>query len=299
MRNGSLLHFGPARGAPSREDIVVNTELNAIVGSSPPIRQVRDLIALAAPTTLPVLIQGPTGAGKELVAAALHAMSGRRGRLVAFNVCAIGDAMFEDALFGHVRGAFTGAVADSQGLLREADHGTVFLDEISGLNASLQVKLLRALEHGQFRPVGARSDCRSEFRVIAATNEEIGDLVDAGRFRADLAHRLGGIVIRVPALADRRTDIPCLVEHFLRPAHCAVTVSDAALLRLVEHPWPGNVRELRQVVEWAAVLASQRPGGRLDADVVDYVLGHRGAARPTAAAADETQLFARRDWWLS
>src|SRR3954470_19051267 len=191
---------------------------SAIVGDSSAIQQLRALIATVAPTRLPVLVEGPTGSGKELVAAALHQASGRRGRLVAFNVCAIGDALFEDALFGHVRGAFTGAANDSAGFLREADAGTVFLDEISGLPWALQAKLLRAVETGEFRPVGAARDARSDFRVVAATNEHLDDLVECGRFRADLKHRIGGVVISVPTLAERVDDIPDLTRYFARRA---------------------------------------------------------------------------------
>src|SRR6478609_4493907 len=135
-----------------------------LVGQSMPMRRLRDLISTIAPTRLPVLIEGETGTGKELVAALVHHRSRRRGRLVAFNVCAIGESVFEDALFGHVRGAYTGAIADTPGLLREADEGTAFLDEISGLPLGLQAKLLRAIETGEFRPIGARSDVHSDFR---------------------------------------------------------------------------------------------------------------------------------------
>src|SRR3712207_954230 len=136
-----------------------------IIGESTAVRRLRALIEVAAPTRLAVLIQGPTGAGKELVAAALHAASGRRGRFVPFNVCAIGETMFEDALFGHVRGAYTGALSDAPGFLLEADGGTAFLDEVSGLQPVLQAKLLRAIETGEFRPIGAKRDAkRSEER---------------------------------------------------------------------------------------------------------------------------------------
>jgi len=166
---------------------------------------------------------------------------------MAFNVCAISDAMFEDALFGHVRGAFTGAVSDSPGLLRKADQGTAFFDEISVLAAGMQVKLLRAIETGAFRAVGGCRDARSDFRVVA-TNEPLDALVATGRFRAELAHRIGGIVIHLPSLAERAEDVPVLVRHFLRTGN-GVGVHDSALRLLEEHPWPGNVRELRQVVE--------------------------------------------------
>ncbi|MEP6733822.1 MAG: sigma 54-interacting transcriptional regulator [bacterium] len=246
--------------------------MSCIIGNSRAVQGLRALIEVAAPSHLPVLIQGPTGAGKELVAAALHSASGRAGRFVAFNVCAIGDSMFEDALFGHVRGAFTGALSDSPGLLREADRGTVFFDEISGLHAPLQAKLLRAIELQEFRPVGANRDVRSAFRFIAATNEPIDRLVDAGRFRSDLAHRIGAVVIHVPPLVHRREDIRELALHFLsRDNTVGASIDDDAVRVLQHHTWPGNIRELKQVVEWACVLG----GGRVSARVVELALSQR------------------------
>lgn len=246
---------------------------SAIIGESASIRSLRAMIAMAAPTPLPVLIQGPTGAGKELVAEAIHRQSGRAGRFIAFNVCAIGESMFEDALFGHVRGAFTGAVSDSVGLLREADRGTAFFDEVSGLPLVLQPKLLRALERGEFRPVGGRHDVRSEFRVVCATNEALGELIAEGRFRADLMHRVGAIVLTVPALRERLDDVPLLVNHFLHA--CGGLPEDGALRLLQEYDWPGNIRELRQVVEWAAALGNRR----LSREAVEAALGERLGAR--------------------
>jgi DNA-binding NtrC family response regulator len=224
---------------------------------------------------MPVLIEGQTGTGKELVASMLHRMSGRTGGFVAFNVCALGDSMFEDALFGHARGAFTGAMSDSLGYLREANGGTVFLDEISGLPLGLQAKLLRAIETGVFRPIGASRDAQSNFRTVAATNEPLESLVVAGRFRPDLAHRLRGIVLSVPALAERREDIEVLAEHFARQARpdetVAITWQALDLLRV--WPWPGNVRELKQIVEAAVVLGANV----IDADVLTAVLATRSA----------------------
>jgi len=229
-----------------------------IVGTSQALAHVRELIRIVAPTRLSVLIHGETGTGKELVAAALHEESGRRGSMVAFNVCAIADTMFEDSLFGHVRGAFTGANFDSAGFLKEADGGTAFLDEVSGLPAGLQPKLLRVIETGIFRPVGASRDARSDFRVVSATNQRLSELVESATFRADLAHRLSGVVIQIPALRDRAEDIPALVRHFLTQwAPEAPTVVDPAVLSMMmERQWPGNIRELRQVVESSAVFGS-------------------------------------------
>jgi DNA-binding NtrC family response regulator len=178
--------------------------------------------------------------------------------MVAFNVCAIADTMFEDSLFGHVRGAFTGATSDSVGFLKEAQGGTAFLDEVSGLSSALQPKLLRVIETGVFRPVGSSRDVQSDFRVVSATNQRLSELVESAAFRADLAHRLSGVVIQIPALRDRAEDIPALVRHFLsRWAPEAPTIIDPAVLSMMmERHWPGNIRELRQVVESSAVFGS-------------------------------------------
>jgi transcriptional regulator with PAS, ATPase and Fis domain len=236
-----------------------------LVGESTAIREVRALVERVAPTRLSVLIQGPTGSGKELVARAVHAASGRRGRFVAFNVCAIADTMFEDALFGHMRGAFTGAASDTPGYLAEADQGTVFLDEIGSLEPNLQGKLLRAIEEGEFRPVGGRENRRSDFRVVSAINEPIDELIEEGRFRYDLLERLSGIVIRVPPLRERLEDIPPLVDHFL--THAAgtsngVEMTLGARSLLQSYEWPGNVRELKHVIERSVALAGGHALGR-------------------------------------
>jgi two-component system NtrC family response regulator len=248
---------------------------NALVGESAPMRQLRALIARVAPTRLPVLIEGPTGSGKELVAAQLHCASGRTGSLVAFNVCAIGESMFEDALFGHVRGAYTGAIGEAMGYLREANGGSAFFDEVSGLPLPLQAKLLRAIETGVFRPIGAARDARSDFRPIAATNDDLTELVRHGRFRADLWHRMSGVVLRVPALVDRIDDVPLLARHFLG---AAARVTDDAMAALMSRAWPGNVRELRQVLEAASVFAN----GAIDAVAIAAAVANRGTSAPNA-----------------
>jgi DNA-binding NtrC family response regulator len=256
-----------------------------LIGESAPMRELRALIARVGPTRLPVLIEGPTGSGKELVAAQLHRSSGRSGALVAFNVCAIGESMFEDALFGHVRGAYTGAIGEAMGFLREANGGTAFFDEVSGLPLPLQAKLLRAIETGVFRPIGASRDARSEFRPIAATNETLADLVRDGRFRADLWHRLSGVVLRVPALADRIDDILLLARHFAKRSGRIVAEDSVCLLET--HSWPGNVRELRQVIDAAAVFTD----GPIDAASIEAAMVNRGAShsvpRRTLAARSE------------
>lgn len=259
-----------------------------MIGDSPAMRSLRALIKRAAPLDLPVLIQGPTGAGKELVAQALHAASGRPGRCVAVNICAIPDAMFEATLFGHVRGAFTGATADARGYFEEADGGTLFLDEIGGLALPLQAKLLRVIETGEFRPIGARADKRSTFRTVAATNEPIDVLVTGGHFRRDLAHRLAGIVINVPPLRERLEDIPALAQHFICAAGAdrkPAKLTAGAIQALQSYDWPGNVRELRHVIQRALAL---REGTELrKRDIVIALHGGGISERPMNGQAME------------
>ena len=243
-----------------------------LLGDSQVMRSLRSLLARLGPSQSPVLIEGPTGSGKELVAEALHVCSRRPGAFVAFNVCAIGDGMFESALFGHVRGAFTGSVQDAAGYLSEADRGTVFLDEIGSLTLSAQAKLLRAIETRSYRPVGGRRDVTSDFRVLAASNNNLAAAVTEGRFRADLFHRLRAMVIRVPALVDHIEDVPLLARYFARLSGSAADacLSEGAIRRLMEHDWPGNVRELRNVVEFALALGD---GARVGAAEIGEALG--------------------------
>jgi DNA-binding NtrC family response regulator len=231
--------------------------LAAMLGDSKAIREIRQLVAAVAPMNLPVLVLGPTGAGKELVARAIHTLSLRKGTLVCFNAAAVSDSMFEDTMFGHVRGAFTGAVADHPGYLAEADQGSLFIDEVASMSVSVQAKLLRAIETGEFRAVGARRNGRSECRVISAANEDMSALVRERRFRPDLLHRLAGVVIELPSLACRREDIPVLARHFLSAdGYGHLPIDDDAEDLLRERNWPGNVRELRHVVSLAAALSN-------------------------------------------
>ncbi|HEX7937997.1 MAG TPA: sigma 54-interacting transcriptional regulator [Gemmatimonadaceae bacterium] len=228
-----------------------------LLGDSAPMRRLRGQIARFAPSLLPVLIHGPTGSGKELVARSLHLQSGRSGAFVAFNVCAVSELMFEDAVFGHVKGAFTGAVAEKAGFLAEANGGTVFFDEIGGLAPASQSKLLRAIETRTFRPVGAGADRISDFRLVAASNEGLDSMVRDGRFRPDLFHRLAGVILDVPPLSARLEDVPALAKNFLSQLRLPMVQSftASALQVLTEGAWPGNVRELKHTVERAAVLA--------------------------------------------
>ena len=250
-----------------------------LLGESPAMQRLRALIARVALSDAPVLIEGPTGSGKELVAEALHVCSGRPGRFVPFNVCAIGDGTFESSIFGHTRGGFTGALEDVPGYLAEADRGTTFFDEISSLPLSAQPKLLRAVETRSFRPVGARCDKRSDFRLVAASNENLAQLVGEGRFRADLYHRLHALPVRVPPLIDHLEDIPVLARHFACPlaSGAILHVTDAAIDRLRDHAWPGNVRELRNVVEFAVALTD---GASVGASEVSRALDAAAVVAP-------------------
>jgi DNA-binding NtrC family response regulator len=230
-----------------------------LLGTSPQIREVRRLIVRFGPTPLPVVVTGPTGAGKGLVAQALHESSRRSGRFVAANVAALGDGLVESELFGHVRGAFTGSSASRRGLAQHADRGTLFLDEIHRLSPAAQPKLLRALDTQLIRPVGSDTEVRADFRVVSAANEDLEDLVDAGRFQGDLLARLSRLVLHVPPLVDHIEDVPLLAERFVQSLEGfgGVRFTQTGFDALMEYDWPRNVRELRAVVERAAILADR------------------------------------------
>lgn len=267
-----------------------------ILGESSAIRNLRDRIRYLGPAIVPILIQGPSGAGKELVAKALHVVSGRSGKLVAVNSSAIADTMSESEIFGHVRGAFTGAIRDRAGYLLEADKGTLFLDEVASMSPLLQAKLLRAIETGQFRPAGARADRESDFRVVAAANEDLQESVATHAFRADLLHRLCGTTITVPGLDERVEDIPLLVEHFARSgqqraARC-VTFSESALRLLQRRPWPGHVRELRHLVGCAIAFSVSSGTSTITATALGEVLAQSARARhPPAHSLERAALI--------
>jgi transcriptional regulator with GAF, ATPase, and Fis domain len=226
-----------------------------IIGRGPAMTRVLALIDRVAPTSMPVLLLGESGPGKELVARAVHAQSPRRAAaFVAENCGAIPETLLESVLFGHVRGAFTGADRARAGLFEAADGGTLFLDEIGEMSLAMQSRLLRVLQEGEVRPVGGSAMRRVDVRVIAATHRDLGEMVRAGRFREDLYYRLAVLVLPVPALRERREDIPALVAHFLAK-HGGASIARSALARLVAAPWQGNVRELENVLRRAAALA--------------------------------------------
>ncbi len=231
-----------------------------IIGNSPALRQVLEVAAQAAPSMATVLILGESGTGKELLARYVHTRSQRAaGPFVAVNCAAIPETILEAELFGHERGAFTGAVQKREGRFAQARGGTLFLDEIGELSPSVQVKLLRVLQEGEFEPVGGRTQ-RADVRVVAATNRDLAAEVAAGRFREDLFYRLNVIAITSPPLRSRPGDVPLLVEHFvrafgLRNGKGPFTVTPAAMEQLARYAWPGNVRELENTIERAVVLA--------------------------------------------
>jgi DNA-binding NtrC family response regulator len=246
-----------------------------VIGKSPPMRQVFDLVIQAAPSRSTILIQGEGGTGKELVARAIHANSSRSDRpFVTVKSGGIQPELFESALFGHVPGAFVGALDPRKGLLDLADRGTVFFDEVAALPLEAQAKLLRVIQEREFVRLGSADPVSVDARVIAATNVDLRRMVEEGRFREDLFHRLSVIAIRLPPLRERRDDIPLLASHFLakygdenhKPD---LEFAPEAVDLLMEYEWPGNVRELENVVERAVVLAS---GSRIDVDLIpDHV----------------------------
>jgi transcriptional regulator with GAF, ATPase, and Fis domain len=220
-------------------------------------------IRLVAPRLTPVLIEGPTGSGKELVAEALHRLSPRsRKPFVAINCAAIPEALLEAELFGHTRGAFTGAVQSRVGRIESADGGTLFLDEIGEMPLGLQSKLLRFVECGELQRVGDNETIKVDVRILAATHRPLAQHAAAGSFRSDLYYRLAVFLIRTPALAEHIQDLPVLVEHFLEKLGRETPVKKLdpnALNKLSAHGWPGNVRELAHVLERAVILAGDNP----------------------------------------
>ncbi|MGO9002288.1 MAG: sigma-54-dependent transcriptional regulator, partial [Limisphaerales bacterium] len=234
--------------------------LDQIVGESQKIRDLRKLIQTVAPTDARVLILGESGTGKELVAGALHGLSQRReANYIRINCAAIPDTLLESELFGHEKGAFTGALKQKPGRVEEADGGTIFLDEIADMSKPLQAKLLRFLEDGTFTRVGGTHELRVNVRLIAATNRNITQAIAEGQFREDLFHRLNVVQFRLPLLREREGDVLLLAGHFLKMFRAAMnksvdTLTPAARQKLLSHPWPGNVRELRNVIERALIL---------------------------------------------
>ncbi len=237
---------------------------NELVQASPVMRELVEAIALVARSNTPVLIFGESGTGNERVARAIHANGSRANQpFIAVNTSAIPEQLLESEVFGHVRGAFTGATLARRGLLMEAHGGTMLLDEIGDMPLVLQPKLLRVLQFGETRPIGSDRTGQVDVRVIAATHRDLGELVREGRFREDLRYRLSVIPLRIPPLRDRREDITPLVTQFLREAQArnlespVTSISDEAMIVLNQAPWPGNVRELKNTIERLVVLGRE------------------------------------------
>jgi DNA-binding NtrC family response regulator len=241
-------------------------KLDGMIGRTPIMMQLVELLRTVAVTSSTVLISGETGTGKEVAARAIHDASPRRQqRFVASNCSAIPETLLEAELFGHARGAFTGAVANRQGRVEQANRGTLFLDEVGTMSPSLQAKLLRVLQSREFERLGDSQTIRVDVRVLAATNSDLKNMVEAGTFREDLFYRLNVIPVRVPALRERRADIPLLAQHFLDrlaadavPARNRVTIAQDAQQALMAFHWPGNVRQLENVMERTLALSPGR-----------------------------------------
>jgi len=237
--------------------------VNELVGNAQPMQRVKEIISKVATTDSPVLIEGESGTGKELVAAAIHRLSGRaKGPFIPVNCSAIPEDLLESEFFGHVRGAFSGAVSDALGLFRGANEGTIFLDEIAELSPGLQVKLLRVLQEMQVRPVGSTKAHPVDVRVIAATNRDLDRTIADGSFRQDLYYRLNVVRVSLPPLRTRREDIPALVNHFLRRYNRRFRrdvkgMTPDALAALSGYDFPGNVRELENVIERAFAMGAR------------------------------------------
>ncbi|HEY0779605.1 MAG TPA: sigma-54 dependent transcriptional regulator [Gemmatirosa sp.] len=260
-----------------------------IVGRSPAIRALIEQIERVAPTPARVLVTGENGTGKELVARALHKNSPRHKKpFIEVNCAAIPSELIESELFGHVKGSFTGAVQDRAGKFEQADGGTLFLDEVGDMSPAAQAKVLRVLQDGVVTRIGGARTTKVDVRVVAATNKALDEEIAANRFREDLYYRLNVVPLHVPALRDRREDIPLLVRYFLsvlskQDGLPPKAVHDDAVQRLVEWDWPGNVRELRNTVERLVILA---PGHEVTGPDVDRLVGRRTADADVGGAAD-------------
>jgi two-component system, NtrC family, nitrogen regulation response regulator NtrX len=289
-----------------------------MVGASPGLTQVREVIERVSPTTARVLITGENGSGKELVARAIHGASTRhKAAFVEVNCAAIPSELIESELFGHMKGSFTGAVADRPGKFEQADDGTLFLDEVGDMSPPAQAKVLRALQEGVITRVGGSKPVEVDVRVISATNKNLEAEIAAGRFREDLFYRLNVVPIHVPPLRERREDVAELIEHFVRQlAGTATKVSkpfdSGAIARLEQRRWPGNIRELRNAVERLLILSSGKVvtagdvsrllGEGVSEDIVDAVANFEGTFEQFKAHSEKRFLsvsLLRHDWKIT
>jgi len=272
-----------------------STEFEGIVGSSPALRAVLDQVRIVAPTGSTVLIGGETGTGKELIARAIHVHSERRNRpFVKVNCAAIPAELLESELFGHERGAFTGAVAQRIGRFEAADGGTLFLDEIGDMPLHLQTKLLRVLQEREFERVGGNRTIRADVRIVAATNRNLKGMVKENKFRADLYYRLAVYPMSVPSLRERREDIPLLTRYFIqkharRMGRNIESIPTHAMVALTNYDWPGNIRELQNVIERSVVLSN---GPELHVDLPE-IIGRSAPIALRGRASNVTELSER------
>ena len=276
----------------------VRESLGELIGRSPAMQQLFDMAALVADRSATVLIQGESGTGKELLAKTIHALSKRNEKpFIVVDCGALPETLLESELFGHVKGAFTGAVANKRGLFQEADGGTIFLDEIADTAPVFQAKLLRVLQEGEIKPVGGTKTIKVDVRIISATNRDLADLIKAGSFRRDLYYRLAVLPLYLPPLRDRREDIPLLAERFIarsckRHHQPLRQVSGQAMRALSKAPWPGNVRELQHYIERAVVTTTGPTIACEDLFAPDAVVEEdlRSATRGAVAQAERARI---------
>ncbi len=272
-----------------RREVGEKYNFDNIIGESEALQKVFSLAGKIAKSDSSVLIEGPSGTGKELFAKAIHFNSGRRDKpFIAKNCAAFSETLLESQLFGHVKGAFTGATKDQDGLFRAADGGTLFLDEIGEMPLELQAKLLRVLQDGSFTPVGSTVETSADVRIVAATNRTLRTMAQAGEFREDLYYRLAVVTLTLPSLSERKGDIPLLVEYFLREhankRNASVKeISEAAMGKLMMHSWDGNIRELQNEIERMLILGVD--DAILDVDLLsEHIAGLEEAATPAVDA---------------
>jgi transcriptional regulator with GAF, ATPase, and Fis domain len=298
IESGSTIVVGSVelllRGEPNRTQVLPSeaTSFGEALGTSLSMRQIFGVLERIAPTDASVLLEGETGTGKDVLARSIHQISSRKDQpFVVVDCGAVSYNLIESELFGHERGAFTGAVAARQGAFEIAGHGTVFLDEVGELPLDVQPKLLRVLESGEFRRVGGNKPLHAEARIVAATKRNLKEEVERGKFREDLYFRLSVVPITVPPLRTRREDVPALVEQFLElarkrdPTASAISLTRETVSALAAHDWPGNVRELRNVLDRAIYIATA--GGEREIRLVDLPVspGSIGSSQPSAGSA--------------